>query len=162
MRRSSWAVVVIVVMVACAFAYHRLSAPLPPDEQQIRDLLVAGESAIERRDAKAAFSCVSKDYSDPSGFNRDALRLQVIEAFRSSDGFDVSVQTDSVEISGDKAEVRTDVMLAAFQGRERHEIFSGPVTIRLQREPARRLLALPTGVWRVAGMSGLPMSPEGL
>lgn len=161
MRRSTWIVLVIVVALGGLIGYQRISAPLPPDEEQIRTLLTDGEKAIEGRSIKAALDCVSKDYSDPTGFNRDGLRLQVIEAFREADGYDVSVQTEGIRVAGDAAEVRTEVAVASLQKGERHEVFSGPITIRLAREPARRQLFFPTKAWKVVGMTGLPLSsPE--
>ena len=161
MRRSVWIVLVIVVALGGLIGYQRISAPLLSDEQQIRTLLAEGEKAVERRSIKAALDSVSKDYSDPTGFNRDGLRLQVIEAFRTADGYDVSVQTEGIQVAGDTAEVQTEVAVVSLQKGDRHEVFSGPVTIRLAREPGRRYLVFPTKTWKVVGMSGLPLSSPG-
>lgn len=160
MRRSTWIVLVLVVALGGLIGYQRLSAPLPPDEEQIRTLLTEGEKAIESRSVNGALACVSKDYSDPSGFNRDGLRLQVIEAFRSADGYDVTLQTANMRLDGDNAEVQTSATLAALDKFGRHEVFSGPITIRLKKESARRYLVLPVRTWRVVGMTGLPLGGE--
>lgn len=156
-RKSSWTAIGAIVLMLGWLGFTRLTEPNPSDEQQIRELLAAGEAAVEQRNMRAALSCVSRDYSDPAGFDRDGLRLQIIQAFRSVDGYDVSLQTMGIVIDGDSAEVRTDISVAAFDDGGRSPMFTGPVTFRLKKEPARRLLVFTTKAWRVSGMSGLPV-----
>ncbi len=162
MRKSSWIVLAIVLGLGAVLTYQRLSSPLPSDEAQIAALLADGERAIERRSIRDALACVSSEYTDPAGFNRDGLRLQVIEAFRASDGYDVSLRTEGISIAGDTADVRSVVTIASLQRGERREVFDGPVTIRLKSESARRYLVFPAKSWKVVGMSGLPIGGETL
>lgn len=159
MRLSSWAILGVVVVLAGTCLYINSSDRTQPDEAQIRERLAAGESAIERRSVRDAMSCVSKDYSDASGLNRDALRLQAIQAFRSAERYDVALETKSLAVTGDSAEVETEVTIHAYEEGGAHLVFSGPVRIALKKEPARRYLVLGSSAWRVVRMEGLPMSP---
>lgn len=162
MKKSSWIVLAAVVALAAVLGYNKLFAPPLSDREQIRALLASGEAAIEGRNMSAAMACVSKGYEDESGLNRDALRLQVIEAFRNIDGYDLTVTTEEMRIDGKEAQARILVILAAVEDGERHEVFSGPITVRLREEPSRRYLVLPSKAWRVTGMTGLPLSGDGL
>lgn len=156
MRKSSLFVVIAIVLLAGWIGYTRLSEPPLPDEQQIRTLLAAGETAVEQRNMRAAMSCVSRDYSDPAGFDRDGLRLQIVQAFRSTEGYDVSLQTIGISVNGDSAQARTDISVAAIENGSRDPVFSGPVNFELKKEPARRFLVFPVQAWRVSRISGLP------
>lgn len=160
MKKSSWILLAIVVILGVPLAYQRISAPRPSNEEQIAALLADGERAIERRDVQGALACVSGQYKDPAGFNRDGLRLQLIEAFRQSDGYDVSLQTAGIRIAGDTADVQTVATIVSLHGNNRHVTFDGPVGIRLQHEPAKRYLVFPTKTWRIVGISGLPIGGE--
>ncbi len=159
MKKSSWIVLATIVILGGLLAYQKLSAPLPPDDEQISALLTAGEAAVESRSVRRALSCISRDYSDPTGLNSDALRLQVIEAFRAADAYDVTMQTAEMRIAGDTADVQTLVTVAAVKDGDRHEVFEGQITIKLKKEPAKRYLVFPTKTWRVVGMAGLPLGP---
>ncbi len=160
MRKSSWIALGIILAIAAALGYGKLSEPPPPDADQIRDLLARGEAAIEARNVNAAMSCVSGDYRDSTGLSRDALRLQVARAFRQVEGYDLSVMADGINPEGGRAEVTVRVILSAVENGTASQVFSGPVTISLRKEQARRYLVLPTRAWKVVGMAGLPLGGE--
>lgn len=48
-------------------------APRSTDEEQIRELIAAGEAAAKARDTKAALACVADDYGDSNGLNKAQL-----------------------------------------------------------------------------------------
>ena len=160
MKRSWWLILSVVAALAGTFLYVNSSDQPQSDEEQIRALLAVGESSIERRSVRDAMACVSEDYSDESGFNRDALRLQLIQALRTAERYDVSLQTESLAVSRDSAEVETVVALHAYQEGRMSMVFHGPVRIMLKKEPARRYLVLASSAWKVVRITGLPMGPE--
>jgi len=156
MRKSSWAALGLIFVLVGVVAYLKFWLQAPSDEEQIRALLARGEAAIERRDLRDAFACVSRDYSDPAGFTYATLRLQAMRMFYEADGYDVAVEILGIQVDGDTAEVNADVSVTALIEDESHAAFAGPLTIELKKEDAKRCLIIPTRVWKITSISVLP------
>ena len=65
MRKSSWIVLGLIV-VLCGLAIYMTIASAPPsDEEQIHVLLSNAQSAVERRSTPDALACIAHDYQGP-------------------------------------------------------------------------------------------------
>jgi len=158
MKRSSWAIVGIICALAAALVYfHASGRPKPSDEEHIQMLLAKGQSAIERKDLKGVMSCISKDYSDSAGFTFDILRAQALEAIGTEGQYDVLLEHTSVEAHRNTAIANTQVTVyLALDHNGMHQLFNGPITLRLRKEESKRFLVIPTRIWKVMRIDGLP------
>ena len=156
MRRSSWVVGGLIILLAAALFYARTAArPNLTDEEQIHTLLANGQSAIERKDLRDALSCVSRSYSDSAGLKFDALRLQGARAFQEEGRFDISLENTSVKVRDDKAEVETEVALDLTSVGNRSEVFAGHISLLLRKEESKRWGLIPARAWKVTRINGL-------
>jgi len=158
MKRSSWAIVGIICALAAALVYfHASGRPKPLGEEHIQMLLAKGQSAIERKDLKGVMSCISKDYSDSAGFTFDILRAQALEVIGTEGQYDVLLEHTSVEAHRNTAIANTQVTVYLVLDHHRmHQFFNGPITLHLRKEKSKRFLVIPTRIWKVARIDGLP------
>ena len=159
MRRSSWLILlVVVVLIGALLATRSASRPKPTDRMLILALMQKGELAGENKDLKGMTSCLSPDYSDAGGLDFDAMRLHLIQVVRAEGRYEVQVEYPRIAINGDRARVETTVSVALSDGGggNQYRAFAGPVVLTLAREHTKRLLVLPTRVWRVVSIDGLP------
>ena len=162
MKRSSWITVIVILTALAALAVSKLShRTAPSDEDRIHALLVKGQTAIERKDLKAAMSCVSRDYQDANGLKYDALRIQAIQAFQQEGKYDVVLEDAAIALAGDKAEVTTTVTISLATQTTMSRILSSPLRIHLAREPARRWLVIAVKVWKITRIDGTSFEPAG-
>ena len=156
MRRSSWVVLSLIVLLTAGLVYARMaSRPTLSDEEQIQAVIAKGQSAVERKDLKDAISCISRHYSDSSGLKYDTLRLQVARAFQERGEYDVTLENASVAIKGDTATVQVDVTLDLLsQGKRRRE-YSGRMDLLLSKEASKHWLVVPVESWKVTEIGGL-------
>lgn len=154
MRKSLWIIFSMIFVLAIATLYLKLSSePHLSNEEQIQALLAEGETAIESRNVRQAMSLVSADYKDSIGFTYPTLRIEVMQAFRSADAFDVILGHPKIHISGNSAVVNLDVSVAAIRAGERQNVFSSPVSLKLRLERQTRYFFFHTPKWRIISIS---------
>lgn len=148
---------VVAVLIFGLVLLRVVGAEKPTDEEQIHMLLERGRTSIERKDLRGVLSCISSDYSDSAGQSFDVLRLHAINAFRMSGSYRVTLQNTVIRVTGDAATAETRVSVALSQpGSRTHSAFDGTVRMRLRRENGRSWLVIPTRVWKVVELEGLP------
>lgn len=156
MRRSSWVVVGLIVVLAAALLYARMAGRTDlTDEDQIQALLAKGQSAIENKDLKGALSCISRDYSDRAGLKFDTLRLQAAQAFQERGRYDVTLENASMAVDGDKAEVEVGVTLDLTTQGKRNRVYAGRMGLSLRKEEGKHWLVIPVQKWKVTEIGGL-------
>lgn len=157
MRKSSWVVLALVVVLAAGAVYLRASSrPKLSEEEQVQTFLSDGQEAIERKDLRGIMSCVSTEYSDAVGMTYDAIRLQAVEAIRTEGTYNVLLENPSIRIDGESAviETRPTIYLVTGNGSQ-HRVFSQTLTLYLEKEDVKRFLVLPTKAWKVVRVDGL-------
>jgi len=144
----------LAVLIAAAFYYQAALNRQPPDTEQIVALLEKGQFAVERKDVRAAFSLISRDYHDSVGLNYTSVRAYIVDAMRSDAQPDVTIMRPAIRIKGDKAEVEARVLVTDLKGAEQ-PLFDHDLIISLRKEKARKYLIFSTHAWRIAAVEGL-------
>ena len=154
MRTAKFA---ILFTVAAAFVVGWLivNQDKRPDADQIRDLIERGRRAIEHKSLDAAMSCISENFSNNMGLNRDRLRMLAADAFRANMSYEVVMDAPDVTVNGDQAQAKTHVAVSGISGGGREPVFSGEVALRLAKERVHRYLIFPTREWKITGIDGL-------
>jgi hypothetical protein len=131
--------------------------PKGDDAAQIRRLVLQGEEAARRKDATAIGRLISEDYQDGLGMRAPQIRLQVREAFRSSQSIQVSVPPEQVEVEIDQNGATGTVWLnvnVASQSAESRSFNNMSLTLRVAKEPVRYYWLFPGAEWRVTSAEG--------
>lgn len=158
MKKSSWlAVILIVVLCAGLVIMKSVGKPTPTDEEQIHALLVKGQTAVEKKDLKAAMACVSKNYRTGE-MRYDQLRMQAIQAFQQEGKYKVMLEDPNISISGDQASANPRVTLSMVSHGSLHQIFSQTINIGFAKEKTMHWLVVPSSQWRIISLDGMPMS----
>lgn len=156
MKRSSWIAVILILVTIGAVGFSRsLTRRSPSDEEQIHALLVKGETSIEKKDLKAAMSCVSRSYSAGDAMKYDTLRMQAIQAFQQDGDYSVALENTRVSIAGNEADVSATVTISLVTQSGMHRVFSNLVSMHLTKEDVRRWIVLHSKVWKIVRMDGV-------
>ena len=123
---------------------------------QISSLVMDAKSAVEQKDVRRTMAFISETYADSNGMSRSSLRTMVIRAYKDFERYSIALNKADITITGETAKVELDVRVTGYYERQNTEVFSGPITLTLQKESARRWLVFPTTKWRISGTSGLP------
>lgn len=158
MKRSSWIILAVIVVLMVVQICIKLSAPSDiSDEDQIRALLETAQNAVQNRSARTAMDCVSKNYSDAAGNTYTTLRVLARKGMRTPVNLHVDMVTSSVEIHEKTAAVETNITVSSqYRENEPQEVFSHHVKIALTKESYRRWLFFSAYKWKISSISGLP------
>ena len=157
MKKTSWAILAIIVTLIIFLVYENASQNNAlSGEEQISSLILDAKSAVEQRDLRRTMSYISENYSDSNSMSRSSLRAMVLREYKDSDRYSVALDKADITVTGDTAKADLDVKIYTSFEHQNTEVFIGPVTLLLQKEPARRWLIFPTSKWRISGASGLP------
>ena len=140
---------VTVVLVLALIVSVLLRQPTVPDQDQIAAQLESARAAAEAHDTGGIMQIVSADYKDSTGLNVDGLHLLLTQAMRDDGQVQVTFSPPSIVVQGDTA--TSSCQMTVRDGENNSVVYDKPVTLTWQREDGRRLLVLPTKVWRVAG-----------
>ncbi len=158
MKKSSWvAIILIVVLCAGLVIVKSASRPAQTDVEQIHTLLVKGQTAVEKKDLKAAMSCISKNYR-VGEMKYDHIRVQAIQAFQQEGKYKVLLENPGITVSGDQATATPTVTVSMVSHGSLHRIFSQRVTIHLAKENSMHWLVIPSKNWKITGMEGIPVA----
>src|SRR5215207_10041409 len=146
MRRGSVRPLVIALAlfitagVAIAMAV-RAQMPQGSDLDQVRKVLVRGESAVERREIGEIMRLISPDYKDGNGFRRDTVRFMIGRSLREAQGVEVTIPGRSLQVQlapdGENATATFDVSLTITPREGTAIPHDGRMTLQLRREPSR-------------------------
>lgn len=161
MRKVLMVLAVVILIFAAVLIYSVISEKQrPSDEVQIRELLVKGESALEHKTLRSAMSCVSKDYTDDASMTYDELRAELQTYFLQQGTYDIQLSNTSIRPIKSLAKVTADVSVSLVYGNQKDKLYSSPLDIVLIKEKARRWLVMPTKVWKVTSVAGMPQESE--
>ena len=123
-------------------------------ERDIRELLAAGEAAVEAEDITRTMSPISRQYADEIGLSCLEVRQVIGWAFKRFDGFDVRLYDISITIDSDMAKATGQLQVLVLNQCENAYLIaeSGTpdlVTITLVK---RRL------AWKVISVNGIDVS----
>jgi hypothetical protein len=152
-------VVILALLGTGYFIAHR--GLNEPDDVLIRELIRRGEVSVQTQDARQAMSCISPNYKSKMGGNYDGLRLFIVQAFSADTRYDLQVEAPKINVDGDQAVALTKIDLNGINGANNERIFSGPITLILQKEPSKRLWIFTVKEWKVISAEGFtPMQEE--
>jgi ketosteroid isomerase-like protein len=157
MKKTSWAILIVILMLILFLVYENASQNKDMSgEEQISSLIIDAKSAVEHKDLRRTMSYISDDYTGSDSMSRSQMQAYIIKAYRDSDRYSIAITKADIQVTGDTAKADLDVKIYSSYNHQNDEVFNGPVTILLKKEPARRWLIFPTSKWRVSGASGLP------
>lgn len=157
MKKTSWVILaVIAVLIVILIIMNASQNNALTSEVQISLLIKDAKSAVEQKDVRRTMSLISDTYSDSNGMSRSSLRGMVIRAYKDFDHYSVALNKADIKVNGDTAKVELDVRVSGTYQHQNSEVFNGPITLTLIKEPALRWLIFPTSKWRVSGTTGLP------
>jgi hypothetical protein len=118
-----------IVFVACATL---AACSHPPDETRIRNAIAAMRESAEVRNASGVLDHVGNDFTGQNGeLDRQGLARMLKLEFLRKDGFDVSVGSIAIEISGERATATFEMTVGDASrrwlpsGRETFAVVSG-------------------------------------
>lgn len=154
--RVIWSVTLAVALASYTlFAY--VTVDRRGDEAKIKSLIDRTVVAVNKRDIGGAMRCVSENYKDAEGLNRDRLRVLCAQAFRSEPEFTATAEVDSSSVQATEA----TVSLRAFvKTRKNESVYDHRLVLTLRQEPARHMLLVPTKVWRVVSVDNLGLADQ--
>ena len=123
-------------------------------ERDIRELLAAGEAAVEAEDITRTMSPISRQYADEIGLNYLGVRRVIGWAFNRFDGFDVRLHDISITIDGDMAKATGKLqVLVLNQGENAYVIAESGAPDLVTITLIKRRLA-----WKVISVNGIDVS----
>jgi hypothetical protein len=158
--RKTFGLVAMLALTALAALYWSSLAQRPKggDVEQVRELMVRGEQALEGRSLSAAMAVVSKHYHDESGWRRDSLRRTVGRLLQQTESVAINIPARSMRIevdaAGRRAMVRAHVDLRAASRYDSDIEQSLDLTLQFVKEPARYYGLFPGEEWRLVQMEG--------
>jgi hypothetical protein len=163
MRRGSVRPLVIVLAlfitagVAVAMAV-RAQMPQGTDLEQVRELLIRGESAVERREIGEIMRLISPDYKDSNGFRRDTVRFMIGRNLREAESVEVTIPDRSLQIQvapdGENATASFDVSVTVTPRGGGAIPHDARMSLQLRKEPSRIWGVFPTHAWRIIRADG--------
>jgi len=149
--------VTLAIAVACYAVFAYVTVDRRGDEAKITALIADTVNAVNKRDLGGAMRCVSENYTDEEGLNRDRLRVLVAQTFRAEPEFTATADVSKSSMQSDTATV---ALRAVVKTRLGESIYDRGLVLSLRKESARRALILPTEVWRVVSVEGLGLQNQ--
>jgi hypothetical protein len=161
MDRKSMAVIAAVVLTAAGALAVKAAVdrqrPQGSDEEQLQQLLIAGESAAERGDAGGIYRLISDRYEDSLGMKDTQMRFQIGRYLRERRNLEITIPSDSVRI-----EVAPDGRTArvAFRVNAGFSLEGGAATnettiqLTAAKEPVHYYGIFPGEEWKVTSAEG--------
>ena len=119
-------------VIAFLFAVAVAACSHPPDETRIRETIEAMRASAEARNASGVLDHVGNDFTGQNGeIDRAGLARTLKLEFLRKDGFDVSIGSIAIEVSGDRAKATFDMTVGDASrrwlpsGRATFEVVSG-------------------------------------
>lgn len=165
MRRSSKVALILALLLlgGSAVLLVQSSASSPRPEALIREALRDAEEAAQKRSVRGVMEIVSHTYKDAAGFNKDRLRLALVNALRQAQGAAYDVQVSAPRITMDKARPDQAIVMTTITVTERQNggnLWGGQeVTLVMRKEMQRRWLVFTEPRWRVTSVVNLPPLP---
>jgi hypothetical protein len=160
-RRGIAAVAAILALAAGSLGVKMAvdaQRPTGTDEEQIRRLLVEGESAVERRDAAGVNRLISENYRDGMGFSDTSVKYQIKDYLRGKRAIEVQIPSESVDV---RVDAPSKTATARFHVSTRMQAAAGsPVPteldlgLTLAKERVYYYWVFPGEEWKVTSAEG--------
>jgi hypothetical protein len=99
-----------IAFVVCAEIAALAGCSRPPDETRIRNAIAAMQTGAQARDASGVLDHVGNDFTGQKGeVDRAGLARILKLEFLRKEGFDVSIGSIAIEVSGDRATASFDM-----------------------------------------------------
>lgn len=114
-----------VILVSVYFLFGWINSTfLSSDEEKIRQIIVNGDEAFERKSFSSVFSDFSDDFVYGSNTQLRMIKGGVWQLFRNNDGFRVEVEEKSLKIIESNAEFECIIHIYPIKnGKEKNDIF---------------------------------------
>jgi len=141
----------VVAMVVAGLAIYWLTRSVLSDRQQILDMFLAVEQAVEGKSASSVMRHISENYDDGTYTKRDLTRLAVT-VFREREPFNVAPVVRSLEIESNRATAEVKVKFWIGRGPPQD---AQDLTLHITLEKTR-------GTWQVTRARGWQQAQEAL
>lgn len=149
MRSKGWPIVgLAVALLVGFFAWEWYLSP----RARVTRTLSSAASAAEEVDADGVLSFLTPDYSDYVHPSREALESRLREGFERLDRANVTLSAIDVEVDGDEATARFDLVVVAIRGEERYVVVGTP----FQPEKVTATLVRGPEGWRIQAVERSP------
>ncbi len=128
-------IVIGAALIAVGAWYFLAKGPRPDDREQIIQMVVEVEQAVEARRTSTVISYFSEDYKDTMGYDRRSLQRFLMAGLHNSDGIDVVTQLGEIDVQGDTAtvHVEADYAFGGSAGGDGSAHMSVDVTLQRER-----------------------------
>jgi hypothetical protein len=147
----------LAIVLACYGLFAYLTLDRRSDRDRIESMIKDTVEAINQRDLGGTVACLSEDYSDAEGMNRDRLRMLVAQAFRAQPDYVAMAELGNVDLRGSRAAVELHAVVKNKLG---EPIYDRNIILRLDKQKSRHAWILSTHVWRVARVENLGLASQ--
>lgn len=138
-----------IVAVIVGIAIYWLTRPTVSDRQQILDMFLATQDAVERKSVSGVMRHISEDYDDGT-YTKRALTRLAVSAFREGEPFNVLTVVRALQIKGNQAVAEVEVKFWVGRGPPEHVQH---LTLHVAAEKKR-------GKWQVTRARGWQQAQE--
>ena len=129
------------IFIACVLAAHCIAGcTASSDEQKVRAVIDAAESAVQARDTSDVLKLVTDDYTDSQGFDKAQLQQFLRAYFLTHPKIELVVTVGAIEFeTANRARVRVDIVLLGTQVRPGATTLTGDteaLQVELKRQGA--------------------------
>lgn len=147
----------LAIALACYGLFAYVTLDRRGDEAKIESVVKDTVDALNKRDLGGTLRCLSQDYKDDEGLNRDRLSVLVAQALRSQPNFIASAELVSIDLHGGRATV---TLRALVMGKLGDVIYNRKLVLDFRKEDGRHALIMPTKVWRVVSVQNLGFASQ--
>lgn len=147
MKRTSVRLIQIALGIAAGGMIAAvITAPQPSDSIKIQGQIDTLKRGVESGNTTAVLSVISAQYTDDNFANNDQVALALRRFIPDHDGLILDFDRIKTTVTGDQAE--TDLHVRGHDPSTPF-VLNQDVQVYWKREPAHRLLLLPTTTWRI-------------
>ena len=140
-------------LIAAGLWYYFARGPRLDDREQIIQMVVDVEQAVETKRTSTILDYFSEDYKDSMGYDRRALQRLLFAGFRQAGYVDVVAQLGEISIQGDTATVHVETDYAFGQAGGGDGSAHVALDVTLQRERSGWKIVNAEG-WHTAANDG--------
>jgi len=141
-------------LIAAGVWYYLTRTPRLSDREQIIQMVVEVERAVEAGHTSTVLSYFSDDYKDSMGYDRRSLQRFLMGGLRDSGGIDVVAQLGEINVQGDSATLQVEADYAFGQSAGGDGSTHVALDVTLQRE-RRGWKIVRTEGWQGSMLEGL-------
>lgn len=148
-------VVLSVIIIGLIGGYVAVNSGQGNDEKQILSVMERGQQSIEKKSASMTKSCISENYSDDFGMNRQKICSTAAQAFTAQCDYEVELSAPQITVNNDQAEAKTHFKLWSVASGDRQQQISTDLVLHFKKETGRRYFIYPVKEWKVIKIDGL-------